>query len=147
MLKRLLLPVVFIFPFCVFAQRQEFSWLVGTWQLTGKPVFEVWKESADHATLEGISFRVKQADTVVTEEIKLMKEGNDLYYTPDVAGPQGVVKFKITQHDVNGFVAENATHDFPKIIRYRRETGTPETLKASIEGDGKVINYTFVRVK
>lgn len=147
MVQRFLLLVVFNFPLSTHAQRAEFPWLVGTWQMTGKPVYEIWKEAADHVTLEGISFRIKEADTVVTEEIKLVKDGEDLYYTPDVAGPQGVVKFKITQRDVNGFVAQNAAHDFPKIIRYRRETGTPETLKASIEGNGKVINYTFVRVK
>jgi len=78
----------------------------------------------------------------------LKAEGNIYYYIPDVAGDQGPVRFKITQHDNTMFVAENSQHDFPKIIRYKlvKENGQ-DVNEASIEGDGKVISYTFVRLQ
>lgn len=125
---------------------KDFQWLVGTWKIQDKNSYEVWKD-AGHNTLAGISYKIKNADTVVTEEIKLLRKGNAVYYTPDVAGPQGEVEFKITSYDADGFVAENPTHDFPKKIRYHRVAKEGERLEATIEGGGKSIYYTFVRVK
>jgi len=130
---------------------KDFQWLVGSWKLLNtnpeKNSYEVWKD-AGHNTLTAISYNIKNADTLITEEIKLLREGRSAYYTPDVAGPQGEVKFKITSYDADGFVAENPAHDFPKKIRYHRVTEQEgERLEATIEGGGKSINYTFVRVK
>lgn len=130
---------------------KDFQWLVGTWKILDKNPdknsYEVWKDAGNNM-LTGISYHVKNADTLVTEEIKLLRKGRSVYYTPDVAGPQGEVEFKITSYDTNSFVAENPTHDFPKKIRYHRVTKQEqERLEATIEGGGKSIYYTFVRVK
>lgn len=130
---------------------KDFQWLIGTWKILDtnpdKNSYEVWKD-AGRNTLAGISYNVKNADTLVTEEIKLLRKGGSVYYTPDVAGPQEEVEFKITSYDANGFVAENPAHDFPKKIRYHRVTKqAEERLEATIEGGGKSIYYTFVRVK
>jgi hypothetical protein len=58
------------------------------------------------------------------------------------------VKFKLTSHDGKSFVAENPQHDFPKLIRYKFiKKDDNDVLDAAIEGDGKVIQYTFVRVQ
>jgi hypothetical protein len=130
---------------------KDFQWLVGTWKILDKNPdrvsYEVWKEAGNNM-LTGISYNVKNADTLVTEEIKLLRKGSSVYYTPDVAGPQGEVEFKITSYDANSFVAENPAHDFPKKIRYHRVTKQQEErLEATIEGGGKSIYYTFVRVR
>jgi len=130
---------------------KDFQWLVGTWKILDtnpdKNSFEVWRDTG-HNTLGGISYNVKNADTLVTEEIKLLRTAGSVYYTPDVAGPQEEVKFKITSYDANGFIAENPDHDFPKKIRYHRVAKQgEERLEATIEGGGKSIYYTFVRVK
>ncbi|HEY5746819.1 MAG TPA: DUF6265 family protein [Chryseolinea sp.] len=130
---------------------KDFHWLVGTWKILDanpdKTSYEVWTDAGNN-TLKGISYNVKNGDTLVTEEIKLLRKGRSVYYTPDVAGPQGEVEFKITSYDTNGFMAENPTHDFPKKIRYHRVTKQEEErLEATIEGGGKSIDYTFVRLK
>src|SRR5882724_6535864 len=99
----LLLPKIekfvrFIFTLFLFAsihtygQQREFGWIVGTWQEEGKNTYEVWKE--DNGFLAAESFKMKDGNKVVTEEIKLIKKGNDFYYVPDVAGPQGPIEFK-----------------------------------------------------
>ncbi|SHH98626.1 hypothetical protein SAMN04488109_6498 [Chryseolinea serpens] len=147
----LLAVFLLITPRSTAQEVKDFQWLVGTWKILGKNTnkdsYEVWKSAGDN-TLTGISYNVKNADTLVTEEIKLLRKGRSVYYTPDVAGPQGEVEFKITSYDANSFVAENPTHDFPKKIRYHRliKQGE-ERLEATIEGGGKSIYYTFVRVK
>lgn len=130
------------------AQHKEFSWLLGTWKLKDKNVYEIWKVADDRKTLEGISFRIKDGDTTVMEKIRFTYDGQYYHYVPDV--PQNVkpVDFKITRYTAEGFVAENPQHDFPKLIRYqfiRRENG--EFIEASIEGNGKVIPYHFEKRK
>ena len=130
------------------AQQKEFSWLIGTWKLKDKNVFETWKNNADGKTLEGYSFRIKEGDTLGMEKIRFTYDGAAYHYMPDVAGPQGEVDFKITKYDVNSFVAENPQHDFPKIIRYnfiRRNNA--DYIEAAIEGNGKIIPYNYERVK
>lgn len=133
----------------LFAQQKEFGWLAGTWRLKDKNAFERWVYREKENVLYGISYRIKNtADTVVTEEITLKLQGNSFYYIPDVAGAQGPVPFKITKYTATTFTAENPEHDFPKIIRYNFiQQGGQDINEASIEGDGKVISYTFVRVR
>src|SRR5687768_8771187 len=120
------------------AQQKEFSWLIGTWKLKDKNVFETWKMSADKKTLEGYSFRVKEGDTLGMEKIRFTYDGASFHYIPDVAGPQGEVDFKITKYDGSSFVAENPQHDFPKAIRYHFiRRNDIDYIEAAIEGNGK----------
>lgn len=130
------------------AQVKEFGWLVGTWKLKDKMVYETWKAASDGKTLEGFSFRIKGTDTIAMEQIRFTYEGNAYHYVPDVPGDQPPVDFRLTQHTAQSFVAENPQHDFPKIIRYKliRKENT-ELIEASIEGNGKVIPYHFERVR
>src|SRR5579872_1390266 len=117
--------LILVFTFIAtgsFAQPKEFSWLLGTWKEEGKQAFEVWKKRNGFLSAE--SYKTEGDKKIVTEEIKLIKKGNDFYYVPDVAGPQGAVEFKITLFDKNSFVAENPQHDFPKMIIYRKTDET-----------------------
>jgi hypothetical protein len=130
-----------------YAQQQEFGWLLGTWKLKDKNVYEEWSKSKEPDELEGRSYRIKDKDTTISEVIRMRYNNDAFYYIPDVAGDQEPVFFKITKYDAHSFVAENPQHDFPKIIRYnyQRREGSSDLIEAVIEGDGKVIQYTFVR--
>lgn len=135
-------------PLCLRAQLKEFHWLVGSWKMKDKAIVEQWRVANDGKTLEGISYRVKGSDTTVTEEIRLVQTNGTFHYIPDVSGDQGPVNFIITQWSVASFVAENPEHDFPTLIRYtfvRKEEH--DMLEATIEGHGKTIRYTFVRLE
>lgn len=130
------------------AQSTEFGWLKGTWKLKDKNVYEVWKVGSDGKTLEGTSFRLANNDTLITEEIKLVHKDGSFHYVPDVAGDQPAIDFTITSHTSDSFVAENAAHDFPKLIRYKMiNLNEQQLIEAAIEGNGKVIPYTFHRLK
>jgi hypothetical protein len=131
-----------------FSQQKEFSWLVGKWKLKDKSVFEQWKTDADGKTLLGQSFRVKDGQTIMMEEVLFTFSNNSFHYIPDVAGDQGPIDFTITHYAADGFVAENPKHDFPKLIRYKlvKKDGK-DWIEAAIEGDGKVIPYQFERVE
>jgi hypothetical protein len=130
------------------AQQKEFNWLLGTWKLKDKSVYERWTLASDNKSLDGVSFRVQEKDTVVMEKIRFTFDGTAHHYVPDVAGPQGEVDFKITTFSSNSFVAENPKHDFPKIIRYNFvRKNDLDYIEAAIEGNGKVIPYAYERVK
>jgi hypothetical protein len=130
------------------SQQQDFQWLAGTWKLDGKNIYEVWQLSEADKILEGRSFIVKDYDTVVTEMITIQFYNGSFHYIPDVAGDQPPVDFTFTSHNDNSFVAENPKHDFPKLIRYRyvKKDGQ-ERIEAAIEGNGKVIPYSFIKLK
>lgn len=143
-MKKLVIAVFIVLPFISYSQVSEFGWLSGIWKMKNKDTFEVWKVGGDKKWMEAISYRVKGADTVLMEKITIGREGNNFFYAPDVAGDQPEVLFKITRLDKTGFTAENPQHDFPKIIRY--ELVSPTSLKAQIEGDGKVIPFYFDKI-
>jgi hypothetical protein len=130
-----------------YAQQHPFDWLLGTWKLENKNVFEVW-EFSDENMLRGISYKVSGVDTTVMEKISLIRRGTDYFYVPEVAENNGAIEFRITSRDNDSFVAENPQHDFPKIIRYtivRKQAGI--FISASVEGNGKVIPYHFEKIK
>lgn len=138
----------FTLVFCLvsigaFGQTREFGWLVGTWQEEGKQAFEVWKE--DNGFLSAVSYQMKDGNKIITEEIKLIKKGEDFFYVPDVAGPQGPVEFKVTSHNTTSFIAKNPKHDFPTKIGYEKIDDTH--LKASIGDASRTISYSFIKVK
>ncbi|MFZ6014185.1 MAG: hypothetical protein ACOYXT_27835 [Bacteroidota bacterium] len=144
----ILLCLGFVVSQSALAQQKEFHWLIGTWKLKDKNAYEVWSVADDDKTLVAKAYRIKLQDTTITEEIRLTYDQQSFFYTPDIAGPQGPVPFKITQHGTQSFVAENPLHDFPKIIRYtlRRENNR-DYIDAAIEADGKVISYSFERLR
>ncbi|HEV8515545.1 MAG TPA: DUF6265 family protein [Cyclobacteriaceae bacterium] len=128
----------------LFGQQKEFNWLIGTWQ-DAKYSFEVWKDEGGFLSATAYQIDHQSGNKNVNEEIKLIKKGNDFYYVPDVAGPQGPIEFKITSFDKNSFTAENPSHDFPKKIIYKKIN--EQQLEATISGGSKSISYAFKKIK
>ena len=127
---------------------EQFDWLIGTWKLKDKPVFETWTYDRSTNALMGNSFKVNSHDTTRLEQVVIRFDNGNYHYIPDVAGNQAAVDFVMTKVEKQNFVAENTTHDFPKLIRYAlvKENGK-DAIEAAIEGDGKVIPYHFQRIK
>lgn len=124
-------------------QKNEFGWLLGTWQDENKMSFEVWIDQGHF--FSGSAYSVDQAGRkTLTEEIRLIRKGNDFYYVPDVAGPQGPVAFKITSLDHNSFIAENPDHDFPQRITYQN---VDARLEATVSGGSRLIRYHYRKIK
>ncbi|HEY0652666.1 MAG TPA: hypothetical protein VGD65_06040 [Chryseosolibacter sp.] len=140
--------ILSILALAAFGQKKEFGWIIGTWKLKEKDIVEIWNVSEDGKSLNGFSMKMTGAESTLLEETKLIFSGNSFYYIADVAGDQDPVDFPISSYDEVSFVAENPSHDFPKVIRYRliKKDGK-EFIEASIEGDGKVIPYHFEKIR
>src|SRR5690606_21013709 len=98
-------------------------WLIGTWENTKAKgsVYETWSKS-DVNEFSGKSYMVKEQDTIVFENIRLVREQNKLFYIPTVKNQNEnlPVRFIAKTISETQLVFENLQHDFPQIISYTR---------------------------
>jgi len=120
-------------------------WLEGVWNRTnvkpGRTAHERWTKGTGKELI-GFGVSLKGADTAFVEKIKIVAKDNALYYVADVPENKEPVYFKVIEITAAGFVCENLQHDFPKKIVYQREG---KNLKATTSGDGKSIDFLFVK--
>jgi hypothetical protein len=138
---------------------QPFTWLTGTWEMPGKQGgfrLEEWNQ-LDSQTLSGRGLKVVGTDTMVLETIRILAEGDAIWYIPTVPDQNNAeaIPFKLVRSGNYEFVFENPTHDFPQRIVYRflpviREhhlvasaNDIIEVDVVSLEGEG--IHFRFTR--
>ena len=132
----------------LFAQSDvnKLDWLVGTWMRTnakpGRSGAEVW--TSKNNELMGRGVNLKGMDTVFVEKLKIVSKDGKLFYVADFPENKSETFFEITELTNKNFVCENRKHDFPKKISYVLDG---DNLKATISGNGKEIDYLFVRRK
>jgi hypothetical protein len=154
MVKRMVLLILVLLPFVSSAQnkdgiRTEFErlyWLNGVWNQTnltkpGKELVEQWNKSGDYE-MRGQATTTQNGDTVFVERTTLLIKDNAIYYVADVPQNNQPIYFKLISITANGFVCENSKHDFPKKITYEL---TGSQLKATISGNGKSLDYLYVK--
>ena len=97
------------------------EWLIGTWEnkTSRGSIYENWSKTGN-IEFAGKSYMIKQNDTIVFENIRLLEEKDGLFYIPVVKGQNDglPVKFAATNISKEKIVFENAQHDFPQIISY-----------------------------
>lgn len=110
-------------------------WLIGSWydRSEGRTTYEVWKKYND-TTYIGRSYTIQEGDTLSSEYIKLVQDGNEVNYIPVVQGQNmGMpITFKMIFMGEDKLVFENQAHDFPQRIAYRRLSS--DSLIAEISG-------------
>lgn len=125
---------------------QKAEWLIGTWENKTKKgsIYETWTK-ADNNELLGKSYTVKDKDTIIFENIRLVQENEKLFYTPTVNNQNDglPVRFAAKTISANQLVFENPEHDFPQIITYTKITS--DSLIAEISGtkNGQKRKQTF----
>jgi hypothetical protein len=123
----------------------KLAWLEGSWSRAnakpGQTGFETWIKAREKELI-GIGVSLKGTDTSFVEKLKIAVKDNAIYYVADVAENIDPVYFRMIELSSDGFICENSNHDFPKKISYRREGNS---LKAITSGDGKSIEFFFVR--
>lgn len=128
---------------------ERLSWFLGSWtQVEGPDLvsYENWSPNTDHS-FKGNAFTLYHTDTVHTEKIELLWEGDDIFYIPTVKENDGPVRFKMTSSTENSAVFENPEHDFPTKILYEARGDT--MLFAQISGmvKGKEVKKDFPLMK
>ncbi len=111
------------------------AWLTGTWenQTPKGSIYETWIPVNDRE-FSGRSYIIKETDTMVFEDIRLVQEADGLYYIPAVKDQNDglPVRFAAKTVSATQLVFENPQHDFPQTITYTRITA--DSLVAEISG-------------
>ena len=152
--KNVLLPIFFALIFSganaqtnqsTYSTVDQLKWLEGTWTRTnsraGQSGLELWKKVSS-TELSGRGVTLNGSDTVFVEKLRIVVRDGNLFYVADVPENQQPVYFPMTEIKQNSFTCENPEHDFPKKIAYNLQGNK---LQATISGDGKAIDYLFVR--
>lgn len=125
---------------------QKAEWLIGTWENKTQKgsIYETWTKSG-HNEFSGKSYSVKDKDTIVFENIRLVQENKKLFYIPTVKNQNDglPVRFAAKAISENQLVFENPEHDFPQIITYTKITS--DSLISEISGtkNGRERKHTF----
>lgn len=117
------------------AELPKANWLLGDWENQTKEglMIETWEQQND-STFFGYSYFLIGKDTVSTEKISLVQEGEELFYIPTVGNQNEgkPIRFKKTLATAQQLVFENPAHDFPQKITYTQIN--KDSLVAEISG-------------
>ena len=116
--------------------NEKLSWIAGQWVWVDNEsvIYENWVKNND-GSFSGESFTVKNGKTVFSEQLKIEKSGEDVFYIAVVKHNPGPVSFKLVKLGDKKAVFENPEHDFPGRIIY--ELKNNGSLCARVEGKNK----------
>lgn len=102
---------------------QKAQWLIGTWENKNQKgsIYETWSQTNNNE-YSGKSYIVKEKDTIVFENIRLVQNQDGLFYIPIFKNQNDglPIRFAIKTISDTQLVFENKEHDFPQIISYTK---------------------------
>lgn len=103
---------------------EKLLWLVDSWVSADgeSKSYEEWKKTSD-SLFEGSSKTVKNGEVIFSENLKIEKTAEGIFYVADVKHNPEPVKFKLIEVSDSIAVFENPEHDFPRKITYLLEDG------------------------
>lgn len=130
----------------------DFQKLEGTWvstDPTGKFV-EQWKGIND-TLMEGTSYMILKGDTVFSENLKLILQGESVHYIPTVPGENDgkAVRFTLTTKKLDSWIFENPSHDFPQqiIYNFKEKDSLIATVQGKDNGQFRKLEFRMKRSK
>jgi len=112
------------------------GFMAGCWrgEAGGGSVIEEYYTEPSENVMLGVSRYLRGARVTGFEFTSIVREDSAIIVTPRPEG-QRPVPFRVTRFGKDSVVWENPTHDFPRLIAYRRLPG--DSLCARIEGPGR----------
>jgi hypothetical protein len=115
------------------AEVERLGWMSGCWVMDDgrEKVEELWMKPAGGSML-GLSRTVKDGHTVFIEYAQVVEAAHETSYVVSLGMGKRPVSFKLLRISDSEVVFENAAHDFPQRVIYRRESSN--ALFARVEG-------------
>lgn len=114
---------------------KSISQIKGGWKMETRKgaIYEEWS-LGDNQNLVGNSYKLKNSDTTLLEDLEIQIKANSIYYISKVVdqNEQKPIYFKLIKSKNNIFVFENKQHDYPQRIIYKFVSN--DSLVARIEG-------------
>ena len=138
------------------SQIDRVAWLHGCWQMTapalsertrveGSVVEEQWMAPRG-GTMIGMGRTVRDGRTTEYELVVLKEQDGRLAYEAHPSGQPSAV-FLSREIGDTSVVFENAEHDFPQRVGYRRsETGLAAWIEGTLKGQMRRVDFNYARV-
>lgn len=139
-MKNVLTNLLFFAVVLTFAQPNLPDFLVGTWKMENKDVYEHW-DKLNENSLKGFSYNLDDGQMLISEYLEIRKNAKKIIYSATVLKQNSgkPVDFKLTKADTT-YTFENNNHDFPKKIVYQRLTDNEILVQVS---DGKQKGFSY----
>jgi hypothetical protein len=129
------------------ASLGELRWLLGDWTADGAQTsfHESWLERGPHS-FEGSGIERTKSDDAIkgSETLRLLEMAGEVFYVSKVSHNILPVAFRLTGCEQDRFVFENQSHDFPRVLEYRREGDDRLVVRVS-DGSEKGFTLEFRR--
>ena len=126
---------------------ERVAWMHGCWQMTTPQsiVEEQWMAPRG-GTMIGVGRTVRGTRTTDYEFVVLKEQDGQLTYEAHPAGQPPAV-FVAKEAAADSVVFENAAHDFPQRVGYRRAgSGLAAWIEGIQNGKSRRIDFTYARV-
>lgn len=127
----------------------DFAWLAGCWERSGKgrEVVEQWMKPAGDLML-GMSRTVVNGRAGEFEFLQIRERADGIFYIAIPSG-QKETAFKLVKHAAREAVFENPEHDFPQRIIYRLEKdgALAARIEGMVQGELKAVDFPYQRAK
>ena len=133
-------PQLFVFLFFVLfyacktqSDLSKMDWVIGKWRVNESNSFEEWTKIND-GLYRGKGYKVRKNDTLIIENIEIVKRENTIFYIPSVSDQNDgkEIEFKLVSKNQKKLIFENKAHDFPQRIIYIKTD--ENVIDAKIEG-------------
>ena len=116
-----LLLFFLLFFSCSEKQSSNLEFMLGTWKVEGKDVYEVWGRNEAN-DLVGYSYIMQDNQEKISETLCIKKIGDQIVYEATVPDQnEGKSVQFILNTKIDSLLSfENERHDFPKKIQYKR---------------------------
>jgi hypothetical protein len=129
----------------------DLTWLAGCWEMSGANgmtlISEMWMKPAGNSMI-GVGRTIKIGKLVDFEFLRIVEDASGLAYISRPSSNKEETTFKMLRSSTDEIVFENAAHDFPQRIMYKRNG---EKMTARIEGTvgGKLkgTDFPYIRVR
>lgn len=130
-----------------FDELKKANWLVGEWQFQtdSTAIRETWKREND-STLSATSFYIQNnKDTLHQETIELVEDKKVLIYTATIIGENNnePVSYQKTIETETELIFENPSHNYPKVISYKKLSNNQFLATISGNANGKLLKETY----
>ncbi len=101
---------------------KSIEWLAGAWEsrADGAIAEEHWTPLAG-GTMLGVNRTISGERTVAFEFLRIEERPDGIVYVAHPGARSPGTEFVLTHHDAHEVVFENPEHDFPTMIRYRKQ--------------------------
>ena len=126
---------------------QQLAWLQGCWESssTARTVEEQWTAPRGRSMV-GLSRTVRGGELVAYELVVIRERGDRLVYIAHPSG-QPSAEFMSTALSEGSVVFENAGHEFPQRIGYRRQGPSLHAwIEGTEEGQERRVEFPYRRV-